>query len=437
MFHKNLIIRRVIMEIRLISVPIISVVSFLCISLIFPVSLIHTSSNAETKHETPVNRSASTFLPKDIIKGPHYEVQDKVVSYGYMDNFTVNSDYDVFEVTGDLALMKLIGEIGAITALQNMKDSDIYKKAAAEAAKSPLMFGKNLVTDPVDTVTGVPKGVGRMFSNAYKGLTTKNDPGEDDTAKSVLKVSECKREYAAELNVDVYSSNKALQKELNSVGWACAAGGLSLSVLTMPISNPALKVAKNLGTAQTLTDAMKDNPPSRLRIVGEEKLKEMGVSEELTKEYLDSEVYTPRHNTIIVASLMKLEGAEGRDKFIEFAIIAQDEVEANFFMNMAQIMRGYNESVSPIKKITVIEPFVLAEAENGVVLVPFPIDHGVWTEKADTLTTALIDSYKDQGGKGKMDMWLTGTLSPRASKNLNAKGIKTTEKVGDKITIVF
>jgi len=80
---------------------------------------------------------------------------------------------------------------------------------------------------------------------------------------------------------------------------------------------------------------------------------------------------------------------------------------------------------------------VLAEAENGVVLVPFPIDHGVWTEKADTLTTALIDSYKDQGGKGKMDMWLTGTLSPRASKNLNAKGIKTTEKVGDKITIVF
>jgi hypothetical protein len=36
-----------------------------------------------------------------------------------------------------------------------------------------------------------------------------------------------------------------------------------------------------------------------------------------------------------------------------------------------------------------------------------------------------------------MDMWLTGTLSPRASKNLNAKGIKTTEKVGDKITIVF
>jgi hypothetical protein len=134
---------------------------------------------------------------------------------------------------------------------------------------------------------------------------------------------------------------------------------------------------------------------------------------------------------------MKLEGAEGRDKFIEFAIIAQDEVEANFFMNMAQIMRGYNESVSPIKKITVIEPFVLAEAENGTVLIPFPLDHGVWTEKVDTLTTSTIESYKEQGGKGKMDMWVTGTLSPTASKNLNAKGIKTTEKVGEKIKIVF
>jgi len=234
-----------------------------------------------------------------------------------MDNFTVNSNYDVFEVTGGQALMKLIGEIGAITALQEMKDSDIYIKAAKEAGKAPLVFGKNLVTDPVDTVTGVPKGVGRMFSNAYKGMTSKNDPGEDDTAKSMLKVSECKRGYAAELDVDVYSSNKALQKELNSVGWACAAGGLSLSVLTMPISNPALKVAKNLGAAQNLNNVMKDNPPSRLRTVAEEKLKEMGVSEELTKEYLDSEVYTPRHDTIIVGSLMKLEDAEGRDNFIE------------------------------------------------------------------------------------------------------------------------
>jgi len=280
--------------------------------------------------------------------------------------------------------------------------------------------------------------VSEDFSVIIKtGITKKGDPSEDDTTKQLLKVSECKRQYAAKLNVDVYSSNPELQKALNSVGWACAAGGLTLSVLTFPISNPAVKATMQMGTAQNLSNVIADTPPSRLRILASEKLKEMGISEELADQFLDHPSYTPRHDTIIVGSLFKLGDITGRDKFIEFAIIAQDEVEANFFMNMAQIMRGYNESVSPIKKITVIEPFVLAEAENGVVLVPFPMDHGVWTEKADTLTTALIDSYKDQGGKGKMDMWLTGTLSPRASKNLNAKGIKTTEKVGDKITIVF
>ncbi len=36
-----------------------------------------------------------------------------------------------------------------------------------------------------------------------------------------------------------------------------------------------------------------------------------------------------------------------------------------------------------------------------------------------------------------MNMWLTGTLSPIARKSLNAKGIKTTEKVVEKIDILY
>jgi len=403
---------------------------------LFSLSALSLAGDDKVKHETPENRSASTFLPKDIIKGPHYEVQDKVVTYGYMDNFTVDSDYGVFTVTGDGALLKLIVEIGAITELENIKDTDVYLDALKEAGKSPLIFGKNLITDPVDTVTGVPKGVGRLFSNIKTGITKKGDPSEDDTTKQLLKVSGCKRQYAAKLNVDVYSSNPELQKALNSVGWACAAGGLTLSVLTFPISNPAVKATMQMGTAQNLSNVIADTPPSRLRILASEKLKEMGISEELADQFLDHPSYTPRHDTIIVGSLFKLGDVTGRDKFIEFALSSEDEVESNFFMDMAQILRGYNEKVSPIKNIIVTEPFVLAEAENGTVLIPFPMDYGVWTELADSATHDLNKSYKADGGKGKMYLWLTGSLSPMAKKQLTARGIQPIEKVGEKIDII-
>ena len=403
----------------------------------FSLSPLSIAEGKKVKYETPGSRSASTFIPADVIKGTHYEVQDEVVAYEYMDHFEVNSDYGEFSVTGDGALYKLLFEIGAITELKKIKDTDVYLDAVKEAGKSPYKFAQNMITNPVDTVTGVPKGVGRLFSNIKTGLTRKSDPSEDDTAKELLKVSGCKRQYAAKLNVDVYSSNTELQKELNSIGWACATGGLTLSVLTFPISNPALSVVKGVNTAQNVSDVIADTPPPRLRYLANEKLLEMGISEELAAQFLDHPSYTPRHDAIIVGSLYKLGDAGGRDKFIEYALSSEDEVESNFFMDMAQIMREYNENVSPIKNITVKEPFVLAEAENGTVLIPFPMDYGVWTEIADKATGEVKKSYKADGGKGNMELWVTGTLSPTAKTQLTARGIEPVEKVRKKFKIMY
>jgi hypothetical protein len=44
---------------------------------------------------------------------------------------------------------------------------------------------------------------------------------EDGAAEQILAVSGFKRDYAAKLNVNVYSSNEVLQKELTRLAWAC------------------------------------------------------------------------------------------------------------------------------------------------------------------------------------------------------------------------
>ena len=253
---------------------------FVSLFMVFPAA----SEVNAGKYESPGNRKVSEILPPEKISGPHYRILEKVVSYGYMHHYTVKSDFGDFEVTGDGALRKLLKEIKAIAALTEITQSDAFLESVKGAATKPVDFGKNLITDPVNTVSGIPKGVFGLFSNIATSITEKHDPSEDARAEQVLLLSSYKREYAYKLGVDVYSSNPVLQKELNKVGWAGAVGSLGMSVATAPIGGAAVATFKTMRMANQINEVLKEEPPPRLRIINEEKLSAMGVSEKLRKK---------------------------------------------------------------------------------------------------------------------------------------------------------
>jgi len=385
-------------------------------------------------YERPKNRKASSILNKELLKGPHYQIRENVVTYGYMHHFTVESDYGVYEITGDHALIKLLKEIAAITELKKIQDTDAYVQAVKQAGKAPIDFGASLITDPVDTVSSVPKGLFSMVHNIKEGITSDKDPSEDSTTKQILAVSSTKRQYAHDLGVDVYSSNTVLQKELNRIGWAAAIGGLSVSIATMPLGG-AFVVIKAAKMGDQIRNTLKDYPPSKLRIINREKLIEMGVPEDLTESFLNHPNYTPWHDTIITASLFRLGGTTRISNFITFALGANDEVDANFVADMAETLRNYHQSVGQIKTIKVFETFVLAETISGKSIIPFPLDHGVWTRRAQKIFDTLISENPKY--KGKFELWVTGTLSDRAKKELSARKIKVMEDIDKKYEYIY
>jgi hypothetical protein len=391
-----------------------------------------TSGVHAQEYEVSQDRNIADIVPAEIISGPHYQIQDRVISYGYMDHFTVFSDYGAFEVTGDYALRKLLKEIQAIAALRELKKSKEYLAAVKKAGKQPLEFGKNLITDPVDTVTGIPKGAYRLFHLAGTSITKPKDPSEDSRVKTLLLVTGNKRDCAAKLGVDVYSSNPVLQKELNSVGWAGALGSWSVTAALAPAGGVAVMVVKGSRMGQAFNDLLQKEPAPRLREINQKKLESMGVSKDLTKAYLDHASFTPRHDTILVGSLAEIKGVWGQSTFISLALTADDEETANFFQNMAEIMLGYHETVSPLKEITTSFGLVFAKAENGSVLVPFPLDHGVWRQRGEWVITNALAVYKQAAGsgqKGPINFWVTGTVSPLAKTQMAKHGITVTENV--------
>ncbi len=383
--------------------------------------------------EVPSNRLASEILAPAQIAGPYHRVREEVISYGYLHHFTVDSDFGPFEVTGDMALRKLLKEIAAIAALREVKSTEAFGRAVMEAATSPLRVGKNLITNPVDTLSGLPSGVFRIFENLGAAATNEKDPSEDSRIEQALFVSSWKREFAAEHGVDVYSSNKVLQKELNSVGWAAAIGGLSVSAAMLPVGATAAVVFKQMRLADQVGNAMGEEPPSRLRINNEAKLEEMGIDVAVIKRFLDHPSFTPRHDTIITSVLHQMTGAAGRDGFLDGLQSVDNEVAANFYQQVAETMWGYHATVSPISKITIFGGMVVAQAQNGAALIPFALDHGVWSQRADQVVRNLKDKYQAVGFNGRFDLWVTGTMSPLAQKRLKELGFTVAQEVDRRV----
>src|SRR5262249_2096629 len=116
-------------------------------------------------YETQTNKPVKNTIAASLAAGPDYKVNDPVVADGYMYRFRVTSTYGPFQATGIGALQKLEQEIWAIGQLKNVTRSEAFLKAAVDQAGKPLVFVKDVVTKPADTLAGIPKGVGRLFSN--------------------------------------------------------------------------------------------------------------------------------------------------------------------------------------------------------------------------------------------------------------------------------
>jgi hypothetical protein len=176
---------------------------------------------------------------------------------------------------------------------------------------------------------------------------------EEGYTKDLLGFSAIKREYAHELDVDVYSSNEVLQKDLNSVAWAAFAGGLTVKLALSAVKG-ASEVAHYAIRATTFINDMNqillDSSPEDLQRINRDKLKEMRVKEPVIKEFIKHPNYSPRHMTILVHALAEMQGVKNREQFITEALHAEYEEEAFLCQRMAEMLHGYHIHVKPIKR---------------------------------------------------------------------------------------
>jgi hypothetical protein len=389
-------------------------------------------SHAQPDWDSPPEiRPTSSEVGADLLHDPHYVLSPTVTTYAYMNRYTVTSDYGQFVAPSDAGLRRLIREIGAITQLKRVQETDAFGKAAMEAGKSSLRSAKNLIDNPVSALSAIPEGISSIFDRASEQVRRAgHSQYEDDSAKQLLAVSGFKREYAAKLGVDVYSSNEALQKELNRVAWASAAGNMVLGVASLATGAIALRVASDVRLLEQARNLVEATPPSELSKRNRDLLHQMQVTDTIANSFLQNRWLSPRHQTIIVASLMTLVSDSGRARFITYASEAETEDAALLFQQMAELIANYNALVQPVRNISVVLNLPVVTTVSGQALLLLPIDRLLWTERTAGLAREEVEL---QAG---LEIWITGDASPRAEAGLKELGITLVQQCGKQLPLL-
>ncbi|PYK27488.1 MAG: hypothetical protein DME52_03945 [Verrucomicrobia bacterium] len=382
---------------------------------------------AEAAFEELPELKASEILKPELLKGPHYVVRDPVATASGMNQFTIDSDFGLFEADGNEMLLQRLKEIDAIARLRDVSRTDAFKKSLVAAAKSPLNSAKNIARDPAQAISNVPKGIMKFLGRAKEtvqnvGKGSGEDEGEGSRLKDVMGYSDKKRKIALQMGIDPYSTNTVLQKELDDVAWASWAGGFTFSVATFPVSGPigAALTVTNLNS--TVDQLLREKSPSELEQINRATFRAMGASASDIERILHGGAFTPTQSTTFAVNLKSLKGVANRGAFVKIAAQkSTTEADALFCVHTAALMNQIHEKI-PIARITMLHDFPICVAKDGTIVVALQWDYAAWTSGAGSFTNDVQKLAAQSGKTPNVFVALSGQVSPRLRQELEMRG---------------
>src|SRR5204863_4313630 len=259
---------------------------------------------------------AATLAPAGLLNNAGYTVDASAPVVGYMGQFTLRAPAGTFRADGTQMLAIRIGELAAIAQLGQLSQTGVFADAlGASAMKTGAAIGQ-AVMNPVETIEGIPGGVGRFFqSTATKisratesddGANSSQRAGSGDPTLDLLGINKAKRRIAKQVGADPYTTNPVLAKQLDDLARAAVAGGVSLDV-ALAVSTAG--VATAISATATVSNLVWDKSPADVRTINEQKLAAMGVGADTIRAFVTNRWFTPTLSVPFVEHLAQLSAA--------------------------------------------------------------------------------------------------------------------------------
>jgi hypothetical protein len=389
---------------------------------------------AEAVFEELPELKASEILKPELLKGPHYVVRDPVPTSAGMNQFTIDSDFGVFEADGNEMLLQRLKEIDAIARLREVSRTEEFEKSLVAAAKSPLNSAKNIAKDPAQAIANVPKGLMKFLGRAKEtvenvGKGGGGDVGDGNRMKDAIGYSDKKRKIALEMGIDPYTTNTVLQKQLDDVAWASWAGGFSFSVATLPISGAAKAVLTVTNLNSTVEDLLREKSLEELEQINRATFRAMGASASDVERILHGGAFTPTQATTFAIHLKALKGVANRGAFMKAAAQkCTTEADALFCVYTAALMDQIHQR-TPIARIVMLRDFPICVAKDGTIIVALQWDYAAWTSGAASFTDDVQKLAAKSGQNAHVSVDLSGQVSPRLREELEKRGMTVQDRL--------
>lgn len=415
-------------------------------------SVSHAASSADYEPDT-LTVPASSLLAADILQGGHYKIADEVLISGYMNHYTVESDFGPFTAIGNRNLKKLLHEIIAIAELKKMTSVSVGTDAAVDAVADTGKSLAALASDPAGSLNNLGAGVSRLFKRTKKtakdvsaqaseaeteaangkeeSSESKENNSETDMtsqlASSYLGIGKAQRKIASELKVDPYSDNPVLQAELARVAKISGTVGKVTKIL--------IPIPSVVGTAASVSNLVWNLSPADLLIQNQETLKALGYSESLIQQFFSNSFYSPTEQTAFVAAVKSLNEAKGSEILLQNAVKVETAIEGEFMVRSVLFAQLYHEQVEPVKEIiaspTGLVPVIITKSGDGIIFAP--LDHLLWTEEVEEAVTELARLMDQHGVSDEHLLWVEGDVSELALTKLKSGGWVEKSEAFDKL----
>jgi hypothetical protein len=378
---------------------------------------------AQQGYEPAPALSASKILSPELLSGANHRVQERVTNDGFLNTYQIDSKFGTFTAVSTAVLRKRIGEINAMIVMEKVQSSKEYVSSIKEAGLDTMTSAASLITSPVKTVSGAAQGLGAAFSRVSESIGgAKRSQSEDSSVKDAIGFSTTKRQFAYQFDVDVYSDNQKLQDMLNRIAWASYAGSLTWSAAMAAVPGGAGVAMTVIGTNKVLNQIFQTTPPVELRKMNTDKLNTMGVNSQVTDAFINNTIFSPREQTLLVHALGEMNGVADRGALVRLALSSQNPTVALFRQRQAQMYAGFNKSVTPLERFISLGQFAVSRTVNGALVFNVPLDYLAWTEPMAQLITGANQLVNELPGIREKQLWLAGTLSPRARKEIESRG---------------
>ncbi|HSE04788.1 MAG TPA: hypothetical protein VLK35_11600 [Methylomirabilota bacterium] len=392
-----------------------------------------TATGAQSSFETEPVLSAKDLVPAQLLKGTRFTVDDRVPVKGFVARFAIKSDFGPFEARGIRMLHVRVREIHALGQLDEMSKTKEFAAAAGRAVARPVTATAHMLVHPVDTVTGIPDGVGRLFDRVKLGGTkvaeaaSASDKGGGEKAADVSKrvggisadalgYEKERRDLAKGLGVDPYTSNPVLAKKLDDMAWVAFSGRLGIQAAVSVFVPYSMAMS-----AVSITDStVYDTPGADLINQAQAAFAATGASAVHVAALMNNGQYSLSVLTALARGLQRLKGVNGLASAVEFAAGAKTQDETRLVAAAVNMLARHHEGTERIAQVTAPGPIV-GQTVGGTLVVPAPVDYAAWTERAGRF------AQREDLKAAARNVWLSGRMSDRARKEFARRNWKVDE----------